>query len=155
MMPISLGKCSHWIYSCELWRKSFFPSLVNEKIFHSQWMKIFLHCEWKFSFTVNENRIFFIVYKNKFNEIFFQTMKSASLIKSIWMENFEKFFFIGIKPFGLCIDSVSSNLLCFVKCQVLKYSKMLSTESTTTCIVFFHQIWSETQCVKMVWSLSN
>ena len=43
-----------------------------------------------FSFTVNENRIFFIVYKNKFNEIFFQTMKSASLIKSIWMENFEK-----------------------------------------------------------------
>ena len=92
------------------------------------------------AFTVNENRIFFIVYKNKFNEIFFQTMKSASLIKSIWMENFEKFFFIGIKPFGLCIDSVSSNLLCFVKCQVLKYSKMLSTESTTTCIVFFHQI---------------
>ena len=88
-----LGKCSHWIYSCKLWRKSFFPSLVNEKIFHSQWMKIFLHCEWKFSFTVNENRIFFIVYKNKFNEIFFQTMKSASLIKSIWMGNLKNIIF--------------------------------------------------------------
>ena len=116
MMPISLGKCSHWIYSCELWRKSFFPSLVNEKIFHSQWMKIFLHCEWKFSFTVNENRIFFIVYKNKFNEIFFQTMKSASLIKSIWMENFENQLFslqCTVNTFGFILGISTKKIKLF------------------------------------------
>ena len=44
-----------------------------------------------FSFTVNENRIFLIVTRINPMKTFSQTMKSASLIKSIWMENFEKY----------------------------------------------------------------